>query len=59
MAAINGYASITKMLLEAGADPTVLNRDDSTALTHAASKGHVEIMPLLVDAGADLTGSER
>lgn len=60
-ASIAGWPSLVSLLLDAGADPDVLDADDRSALLHAASRGHVEVVRVLIDAGAELgaAGSAR
>ena len=42
-----------KVLLEAGADPNIVNKNGSSALMMASSKGHTEHVKLLLDYKAD------
>ncbi len=53
-AAAGRHASIVKMLLKAGAQPTVRERGGFTPLHAAAEHGDVEILQMLIFAGADL-----
>jgi hypothetical protein len=53
--AFKGYASIARLLLNAGADANRRNRAGQTPLMMAALFGHREIIQMLVDAGADIT----
>lgn len=53
-AAAGRHASIVKMLLKAGAQPTVRERGGFTPLHAAAEHGGVEILQMLIFAGADL-----
>ena len=48
-----GHLNIVRLLLEAGADTNVRDREARTPLILAARNGHVEIARLLLDAGAD------
>jgi ankyrin repeat protein len=51
--AFKGYASIARLLLDAGADPSRTNRAGQTALMMAALFNQREIIEMLLDAGAD------
>ncbi len=51
-AAQSGHLEISKMLLEAGADPSALSQW-GTPLHIAARRGHVEIVRALLDQGSD------
>ena len=55
-AAREGNMEMTRMLLEAGADPNLASTDgyESTPLKKAAQRGHTEIIRALVEAGADI-----
>lgn len=46
----NGDVEVVRLLLEAGADPTLYVPGDETALTAAADAGDVELMRLMLDA---------
>lgn len=52
-AAINGHASIAKLLLEKGADFDWKDNDGQTALSSAAEHGHVAVIDLLLEKGAN------
>ena len=52
-AAKRGLTSIVKILLDAGADKDVKNKDRETPLHYAAIFGRTDIVKLLLDAGAD------
>lgn len=64
IAAANGYPDMTRELLEGGADVTLGDCDECTALYRAAKSlahcrqsresGHIAVMWLLVEKGADL-----
>ena len=43
-----------KVLLENGADPTLINEDNRTALHYALANGHAEVADLLYRAGSCL-----
>lgn len=45
---------ITAVLLEAGADPNLVDEDQNSALTHACYYNRAEIAGLLIRAGADV-----
>lgn len=51
--AFKGYASIARVLLDAGANPGRTNRAGQTALMMAALFDQREIIAMLLDAGAD------
>ena len=53
-AAQNGYLEIVKLLLDKGADPNAITKDNCTALQTAAERGYREIVELLLDKGANL-----
>ena len=55
-AAFNGNIEMTRILLEARANPNMTSADgfDTTPLERAARGGHTEIIRALVDAGADI-----
>lgn len=53
IAAEHGYVDIIKTLIDAGANPNVVDKDGCTALILAAYLGHENIVKTLVDAGAD------
>lgn len=52
-AADSGNPAVVKQLLDAGADPNIVEGPGWTAIMSAAEKGHTEIVRLLLDAGAD------
>ena len=52
-AAFSGYTHVLKLLLDAGADHGLMDKEGSTALILASSKGHVDCVQLLLAAGAD------
>jgi ankyrin repeat protein len=55
MAAYKGYTDIVKLLLEAGADVTVVDPGmKATALHAAAYAGHAEAAKLLIEHGIDI-----
>ena len=51
---IFGSVEIARMLIDAGADLNVQDKDGWTALHEAARNGQVEVARMLIDAGADL-----
>ncbi|MFN0161135.1 MAG: ankyrin repeat domain-containing protein [Burkholderiales bacterium] len=46
------YVEIVRMVLAAGANPNLADRQGLTALGHARSRGQAAVIPLLVEAGA-------
>jgi ankyrin repeat protein len=56
MAAINGQAEATRVLLDAGADPNADCRDNLTPLDYAAVRGHADVVRVLVEKGANVEG---
>lgn len=46
------HQEIVRLLLDAGADPELADRDGVTPLAHAGARGQAEIVALLVAAGA-------
>ncbi|MEX0849115.1 MAG: ankyrin repeat domain-containing protein [Candidatus Dependentiae bacterium] len=54
IAAQEGYFDITKLLLDAGADKTLVSKKHCTALHLAALHGRIKIAELLIDQGIDL-----
>ena len=54
VAAMNRKSSIARILLNKGADVSVVDEDGSTALHQASNAGHVEVVTALVKAGADI-----
>jgi len=53
VAALNGYAEISKLLLEKGADKDLQRNDGSTALIIASKNGHTDLVTLLLNSGAN------
>lgn len=49
-----GHVDIVKLLLNNGADPNILSRDNSTPLSEASYGGHTEIVKLLLEKEADV-----
>ena len=47
-----GHREVTKVLLEAGANPEEVDKDGNTPLILAAGNGTVAITVLLINAGA-------
>jgi len=47
------HQEIVRLLLEAGADPELADRDGVTPLAHARDRGFTEVVSLLEAAGAD------
>ena len=48
-AGAEGYLDILKLTIQAGADPTIVNRYGGTALIPAAEHGHVEVIEELLN----------
>ncbi|HXH73045.1 MAG TPA: ankyrin repeat domain-containing protein [Mariprofundaceae bacterium] len=57
----NGFASIVKELLKAGADPNLVPDDDQgmPALLAAASGGHAKVVEILMTNGADGSATDK
>ncbi|CAM9669430.1 unnamed protein product, partial [Hapterophycus canaliculatus] len=53
-AAYHGHYAVTKMLLDAGANPNYAVPHGSTALHLAAEKGHSKVVRCLIEAGAKI-----
>jgi ankyrin repeat protein len=47
------HQAIVGMLVDAGADPELADRDSVTPLAHARARGQDEVAAILVDAGAE------
>jgi ankyrin repeat protein len=47
------HQAIVRMLLDAGADPELADRDGVTPLAHARARGQAEVAAILVEAGAE------
>lgn len=58
-AAILGRADITRLLLDAGADPDARDAGGSTPLHRAFAAGHVTVARILLDAGADIDAQDQ
>ncbi|EKM54832.1 uncharacterized protein PHACADRAFT_97049, partial [Phanerochaete carnosa HHB-10118-sp] len=52
--ASNGHVEVARVLLENGADITVMDTDGLRALDHAEAKGHTEVVRLLLDRDAGI-----
>lgn len=55
----SGFQGIVRLLLRAGADPTLADRDGFLPLHHACQTGHRNVVRLLIKAGADPTHANR
>ena len=53
-ASYSGHADAVRLLLDAGAIPSMTTDDGGTALYWAASQGHDEVLRLLLDRGAEV-----
>jgi hypothetical protein len=58
-AAQGGSRRLVRLLLEAGADPNILNKEKRNPLHYALAFGHVEVAALLARYGADLQQRDR
>lgn len=58
LAAYHGNVETTKMLLEEGADPNILNGKGQSVIAGAVFKGWDEVVVLL-EGGADVRGDGR
>jgi len=54
IAAQYGHTRVVKLLLENGADHTLVDDSGCTAVQRAAQQGHVDCVRLLIDAGSDV-----
>lgn len=54
-----GHLEVTRLLLDRGANPTIINNEGFTPLSLAANQGHLEIIKHLLENGvAAATSSE-
>ncbi len=53
-AARGGSVEVIQKLLDYGANPNGISHDYISAVTHAASRGHINAVKLLITAGADI-----
>ncbi|XP_074657017.1 uncharacterized protein LOC141910195 isoform X2 [Tubulanus polymorphus] len=58
-AAVNGFAEVCKLLLEAGCDPNIQDNLGYTALHQAAAQGHREVIHELLSRHCDLNRQDR
>jgi hypothetical protein len=58
LAAMNGHAECTQMLIKAGSDVTATDLLQYTALMYAAAKGHAKCTQMLIKAGSDVTAKD-
>jgi ankyrin repeat protein len=58
-AAGEGHARVVKLLLENGADHTLVDDAGCTALLRAAQNGRADCVRLLMNAGADARKTSR
>ena len=54
-----GDSAMVKILLQAGADPNVVDNDRVTPLMLAAKRGYTEVTKALVAAGADVNAADK
>ncbi|KAH8800873.1 ankyrin repeat-containing domain protein [Xylogone sp. PMI_703] len=54
-ASSNGHVEVVKLLLEKGADITVVSKYGWTPVYAASLKGHIKVIKLLLEKGADIT----
>lgn len=59
MACRKGFNDIAKMLIKAGADVNIPNRDGLTPLHEASIRGNTEIIRALIDAGANIHAKDK
>lgn len=59
ISAIAGYVNMTKAILDADADPNILNTMKRNPLHYAAAYGHGEVAYLLKNAGADVDAVDK
>ncbi|EPS39981.1 hypothetical protein H072_6288 [Dactylellina haptotyla CBS 200.50] len=55
----NDHSAVVKLLLDAGADVNVKDKDGKTALFEAARRGHDEIVKLLLDAKVEVNSTDK
>lgn len=59
IASANGHERVVEILLEQGADVTLRDERECTALHHAAQSGHAAIVDSLIKAGCDLNARDK
>jgi ankyrin repeat protein len=59
MACQNGNAAMTRLLLDAGADPKAPSATGTTPLMLAAAAGNVEAIKTLLDRGAEINAKDK
>jgi hypothetical protein len=59
VAARNNHLSIVKLLVKAGAQTNLLDKNSYTALRWAVNKGYIEIIRTLIKFGADINTRDR
>jgi ankyrin repeat protein len=59
IASANGHDKVVQILLENGADITIKDEREATALHHAAQSGHTNIVDMLIRAGCDLNACDK
>ena len=58
-ACAKGYKDIVKMLLDKGANASIISNQSITPLHFAAKSGHKEVLQLILDAGADINATDK
>jgi len=58
-ASYEGHLDVVKLLLEARADVTAVDKYGATPLHKASAKGHIDVVKLLVELGADVAAADK
>ena len=59
VASRRGYSEVARVLLEQGADMTILDGGNWSPLEWSSEEGHVEVLRVLLDNHADVNSSDR